>query len=159
MSQASQQWETFSAELYRDGSWRDIYVLGTELQDWVATARFLTDRGYDLAFQGGWKGTNFPRDIGQLFASDAQSESTTLSVDVAGIQLNSHFFEHSSIEFDVDPAEVDDPPKLDAIFDLMQGLANALDKDVILTPENQPEIVIFRCVPGKDRVEHVPFGG
>jgi len=40
----------------------------------------------------------------------------------------------------------------------MKGLADALGKDVVLTPENMPEIIILRYSPGADMV-YTPFGG
>ncbi|MFO0674814.1 MAG: hypothetical protein U0235_35225 [Polyangiaceae bacterium] len=40
----------------------------------------------------------------------------------------------------------------------MSGLANAVGKDAILTPESMPKIAIFRARPGTDRIEHLPFG-
>lgn len=73
--------------------------------------------------------------------------------------MNCHFFAVEQIEFDLDPAEVSDPSRLEGLFAFMKGLASAVGKDVLLTPENVPSIVIFRCRPGATHVEHVPFGG
>jgi hypothetical protein len=38
-------------------------------------------------------------------------------------------------------------------------LAEAVGKDVVLTPENMRETVIFRCRSGVHPIEHTPFGG
>jgi hypothetical protein len=84
---------------------------------------------------------------------------TSLSLDVGGVRVNSHFFATDEIEFDLDPAEVGAPARLDGLFAFMKGLANAVGKDVLFTPENMREIPIFRCRPGAEQVEHVPFGG
>lgn len=80
-------------------------------------------------------------------------------MDVSGIQLNCHFFTVVEIEFDLDPRKIVDPGKLDSVFDFMRGMANAVGKDVVLTLENHPQHVIFRCRPGSIRIEHTggPF--
>jgi hypothetical protein len=158
MNQATQRWEDFEAEFYRDGSLRDIYVLDTQLQDWCAAANFIARR-YRFEFTGGWQEAIFPRDIGQLFPTGPERQLTALSLDVSGVRVNCHFFTADEIEFDLDPAEVSDPSRLDGLFAFMKGLASAVGKDVLLTPENMREIAIFRCHPGADQMEHVPFGG
>lgn len=158
MNQATRRWDIFKAEFYRDGSLRDIYVLDTQLRDWNAAAKFIAQR-YRLEFTGGWKEATFPTDIGQLFPTSPDSQLTALSFDVEGVRVNCHFFTTDEIEFDVDPAEVNEPSRLDALFAFMKELATAVGKDVILTPENMREIAIFRCRPEGDQVEHIPFGG
>lgn len=60
-------------------------------------------------------------------------------------------------EFDIDPLEVSDGPKLAAVFDFMYGLADVLRKEVLLTPENEWESAIFRCHPNADWIEYRPF--
>jgi hypothetical protein len=75
------------------------------------------------------------------------------------VRVNCHFFTTEETEFDLDPAEVSDPAKLDGLFKFMKGLASAVVKDVVLTPESMPQIAIFRCRPGAKRIEHIPFGG
>jgi hypothetical protein len=158
MSQATEQWKAFEAEFFQDGSLRDIYVLDTQLQDWRAAAEFI-NRQYKFEFTGPWQEANFPRDLKRLFATSQESGMTSLFLDVSGVRVTSHFFTIYEIEFDIDPAEVTDPFKLDRLFAFMKGLASAVGKDVILTPENMPDIAIFRCRPGADQIEHIPFGG
>lgn len=159
MNQATEQWKSFAPEFYRDGSLRDIYVFNTLLDDWINVARFIVDQGYRISFSGAWTESAFPPDIGTLFPTGPESELTLLSIDVSRVYINCHFFSPQEIEFDLNPAEMSDSAKLAAIFDFMSGLANAVGKDVVMTPENMREIVIFRFRPGADRVEHRPFGG
>ena len=158
MSEVVQRWSAFEPEFYRDGSLRDIYVLNTQLPHWAAAVDFVAER-YALSFTGAWQGASLPRDIEQLFPTDPESQATALSVDVGGVLVNCHFFAVDEIEFDLDPADVRDPSRLDGLFAFMKGLANAVGKDVLLTPENMREIAIFRCRPGAEQIEHVPFGG
>ena len=159
MNQATEQWETFAGEFYRDGSFRDIYVFETTAEDWSRLGSFLVAEKYKIRFSGAWSNASFPDDVGQLFPSGPESALTVLTIDVSGVLVNCHFFSQEEIELDLDPAEVDGPSKLDAIFCLMRGLANALGKEVLLTPENMREIAIFRCGPQTAVVEHTPFGG
>ena len=154
----NQTWKTFADEFYRDGSLRDIYVFDVRLEDWTAVARFIVGQGYRIEFSGAWTQPTFPSDMARLFLSGPESELTLLSIDVSGVQICCHFFSQDEIEFDLDPDDVQDGSRLAALFEFMKGLADALGKDVVLTPENIPDIVIFRCSPGADMV-YTPFGG
>jgi len=158
MSEATQRWSVFEPEFYRDGILRDIYVLKTQLQDWAAALNFVAGRSR-FEFTGAWQGTSLPSDIERLFPTGPESEVTTLSVDLCGVQVNCHFFTTDEIEFDIDPAEVCAPSKLDGLFAFMKGLASSVGKEVILTPDNMPKIVIFRIRPGAEEIEHIPCGG
>jgi hypothetical protein len=131
MNQASQNWNTFAPEFYRDGSLRDIYVFNALLDDWTKAARFIVDRGYATRFSGAWTQSSFPSDIGTLFPEGRKDELTLLSVDVFGVSINCHFFSADEIEFDLNPVEISGPDNLAAVFDFMSGLANAVGKDVV----------------------------
>jgi hypothetical protein len=159
MNQATEHWGTFAGEFYRDGSLRDIYVFNTRLRDWANAAAFIVDQKYKVEFSGAWAQPRFPSDIAKLFPKGPESELTVLAIELSGVEVNCHFFSPNEIEFDLDPAEVSDPSKLDGVFNFMKGLANAVGKDVVLTPENMPQIEIFRCRHHGDLVEHTPFGG
>lgn len=158
MSEAAQRWSVFESEFYRDGSLRDIYVLNTHLQDWATAVKFVAGR-YAFHLSGAWQGTLFPPGIEPLFPTGPESQLTALSFDVGGVRLNCHFFAVDEIEFDLDPAEVSDPSRLDGLLAFMKGLSNAVGKDVLLTPENMRDFAIFRCRPGAEYIEHVPLGG
>lgn len=159
MSQAKKQWKSFAGEFRHDGTLRDIYILDVQLDHWEKAAGFIIRRGYRIRFAGAWTQTTFPADIARLFPTGPDSVLTTLFIDVSGASINCHFFSPDEIEFDLDPREIVDPSNLEAVFEFMHGLANAVGKDVVLTPENMPETAIFRCRPGVRRVEYTPFGG
>jgi hypothetical protein len=82
-----------------------------------------------------------------------------LSVWFAEVLANCHFFTAEEIEFDIDPRDVKGQRELNALFDFMRCLAQATDKDVVLTAENMPEIVIFRISPGQAAIQYHAFGG
>jgi hypothetical protein len=69
------------------------------------------------------------------------------------------FFTVEEIEFDIDPREVKGQQELNALFGFMRCLAQATDKEVVLTAENMREIVIFRASPGNAAIEYHAFGG
>jgi hypothetical protein len=159
MSQATEHWSAFAAEFYRDGSLRDIYLKDTQLDDWNIIAQFVLGHAYPIAFSGAWSSVTFPPDIARLFPKSADDELTLLEIDVSGVRVCCHFFTEQEIEFDLDPSDVDTPYKLDAIFHFMKGLAAAIGKDAVLTPENMPDTPIFRCRPDASAVEHTPLEG
>lgn len=158
MSATVDKWDTFKAEFCRDGSLRDIYAFDTGLEDWRRMADYVA-RNYAFRFQGGWAEQRFPEDLRSLFPTGPESDLTSLSIEVGRVMLNCHFFAEDEIELDLDPAEVDDATKLDALFKFMRGLAGALEKEVVLTPENMREIRIFRVSPRSEQVQHTAFGG
>jgi hypothetical protein len=158
MSDIGNRWELFAKEFYCDGSLRDIYVLNTELQHWDAAARFIEGR-YMLEFAGGWTGSQFPSGVARLFPKAADDPPTGLTIEVGSVRVVCHFFTIDEIEFDVNPADVGDVSSLADLFGFMSGLAEAVGKDVLLTPENCRDIPIFRFRPGVDSVCHVAFGG
>jgi hypothetical protein len=158
MKPATENWSRFAPEFYQEGSLRDIYVFNAQLEDWNKVIRFIVGR-YRIAFSGAWTQTEFPQQISCLFPEGPDSELTTRTVDVAGVRVHCHFFTEEETEFDLNPGEVVDPVRLGSVFEFMQGLASAVSKDSVLTPENMPEIVIFRCRPGLGTIEHTPCGG
>ena len=159
MKHAVEEWESFAHAFNRVESLLDIFIFQTQLADWDSALRFIVHQEYNFSFSGGWSHTSLPSDIGTLFNDRPDSEQTQLSIDVSGIQVNSHFFYHDEIDFDIDPDDVDNPSKLEAIFEFMHGLANAVGMDVVLTPEGAREIVIFRFRPEASQVEYNPPGG
>jgi hypothetical protein len=159
MNQATEQWQSFAGEFERDGTLRDIYVREVQIEHWEKAARFIVRRGYLIKFSGGWTQMTFPADIAELFPPGPENERTTLSIDVSGVLINCHFFAQDEMEFDLDPTDIIDSSRLNAVFEFMSGLANATGKEIVLTPENMPEVAIFRYHPGANRVEYTPFGG
>lgn len=80
MSQATQRWDVFEAEFYRDGSLRDIYVMDTQLQDWNAAVNFVARR-YRFWFTDGRQEASFPttREVSNVwsFAKDGKTYVTS----------------------------------------------------------------------------------
>ena len=74
---------------------------------------------------------------------------------MCGIAINLHFFTVDEIEFDLDPSDIDSESRLNDLFGFMATLADELTKEVVLTPENEQERPIFRCVPGSSSIQYL----
>jgi hypothetical protein len=126
-----------------DGSWRDIYVLGTDVHDWQKLLDFLRAYEYPIKYYQAGEEVLMPERAGQIFAQRGVV-APLLSVDVRGVTVISHFFWPGDIEFDIDPREVSEESRVEGIFDFMERVGRLLEKDVILTPENMQEIALVR---------------
>jgi hypothetical protein len=152
-------WDAVREEFaFDDGSWRDIYVLGTDMATWQRMLDGLRAAGYDMAYFRDLQPTELPAEAKQAFPPPDEC-NRLLSVRFAGVLANCHFFTPEEIEFDIDPREVKGQEQLDALLGFMHCLAEAAAKEAILTAENCPEIVILRVRPGQSAVEVQAFGG
>lgn len=154
---ASMVWEAVRDEFAFDGSWRDVYVLGTDMGDWQRMLDGLRSAGYDLVYLRDGETTDLPTHAEDAFPLEGESDRL-LAVHFGGVQANCHFFTPEEIEFDIDPREVGGQAQLDALLGFMWSLATSVGREAILCPENCSEIVIFR-VPPDGAVEHRVFGG
>jgi hypothetical protein len=150
-------WDVVRDEFAFEGSWRDIYVLGTDIASWQRMLDGLRAAGYDLAYFRDKQPTELPVEAAQAFPLPGECDRL-LSVRFAGVLANCHFFTTQEIEFDIDPREVIGQEQLDGVFGFMRCLSEAVGKDAILTEENCQEIVIFRVRPRQSAVEHQVFG-
>ena len=148
-------WETVRVEFVFDGSWRDIYVLGTNIATWERMLDGIRAKGYNLKYSRDDRPAELPVHVAQVFAIRSES-SPLLSVEFEGVLANCHFFAPGEIEFDIDPREVRGQERLDALIGFMHCLAEAVGKEALLTAENSPDIVIFRVRPGQSEVEYYP---
>lgn len=151
-------WETVREEFAFDGSWRDIYVSGTTIADWQRMLTAIRSAGYRLTYFRADQPTEMPTNAGDAFPLPDECDRR-LSVWFADVHANCHFFTVEEIEFDIDPRAVKGQEELNALFGFMRCLAQATDKEVVLTAENMPKIVIFRVSPGKAAIEYYAFGG
>lgn len=151
-------WEEVSREFAFDGSWRDLYVFGTTMADWQRMLDWLWSSPYEVRYFRNEEPVELPREASHAFPLPDACDRL-LSVTFAGVLANCHFFTAEEIEFDIDPRDVKGQHELDALLGFMQRLAAAVGKEVVLTPENFREAVIFRVRSGEEAVEWQPFGG
>ncbi len=133
-----------------DGSLRDIYILGTSIDDWALVWNVLTasDR---LAFDVDGIASTPPADVREAFALHA-SHSVTACYRLGKQRLNCHFFVEEEVEFDLDPRDVDGPVEAERLGQFLVVLGRTTSKEVRLTAENEPEAVIARYSPTSDSV-------
>jgi hypothetical protein len=150
-------WDSVRGEFTFDGSWRDIYVLGTDLAGWQRMLNGLRATRYNLSYFRDGKPVELPARAEDAFPLEGECDRL-LSVRFCGVLANCHFFTPDEIEFDIDPREVVGQPQLDGVFGFMRCLAESVGRDGILCPENCPRAVVFRVRPGASVVEHHGFG-
>jgi hypothetical protein len=151
-------WDSVRGEFAFDGSWRDIYILGTSISDWDRMLDAIQVAGYTRAYFRDDQLTEMPSNAAQAFPLPEEC-NRLMSIWFSDVQANCHFFNVEEIEFDIDPREVKGQQQLDGLLGFMRCLADALAKEVILAVENSPEIVIFRVRPGETKIDYQPFGG
>ena len=145
-------WAKVRGEFAFDGSWRDIFVQGTDPAAWQRVLDALRAGRYDLSYQRNNTPEELPARAEEAFPLEGECDRL-LSVRFCGVLANCHFFRRDEIEFDIDPREVVSQPQLDALFGFMRCLADATGRDAILCHENCPEAVIFRVRPGAAAIE------
>ena len=149
MSWCRVTWEEIEPELNWDGSWRDLYVLETTVDDWRLFLQFLRAGRYVTRFQDhrstvvGTEGgvRSLPHYPTSLFHG-RDERFTLLEVDVGRVTLNTDFFTPDNIHLDLDPRKVQSTDDADTLFAFMRGLGRALGKPVRLTHENMCDLVI-----------------
>ncbi|MDO9076013.1 MAG: hypothetical protein Q7U72_01030 [Brevundimonas sp.] len=145
-------WERVRHDFEWDGALRDIYVLETSEDDWQRVLDALRQWTPVPVFKRNETITPFH---GQ--AADALSDPNggLLSINVAGMVFNCHFFGADEIEFDLDPREVTEPEQAEAIGRFMGMLGNATGKPVILTYESGRTEIICRWSPATRTAEWI----
>jgi len=148
-------WNTVNRAFeFEAGSFRDIYLLGTDLDAWQRMLDGLSARQYELAYFRDDQAIELPPDAIEVFASLPECYHQ-LSVNLCQVQANCHFFTPDDIEFNIDPREVKGQSELDAVFAFMRCLADSASMDAILTLEDSPDGVIFRVCPGQNEIDYL----
>jgi hypothetical protein len=96
---SSLAWKAVQSEFLFDGSWRDIYVLGTDMAGWQQMLDGLRSANYDLRYFRGNNPTEVPARAEDAFDREYRP---LLSVQFCGMLANCHFFSSEEIEFDID---------------------------------------------------------
>jgi hypothetical protein len=139
-----------------DGSYRDLYVRSTSLNDWHDFLKFVDATRYRLSFQIDGTPAQTPSDATLLFTADTHP---LLQIHLEGVTLHCHFFLVEEIELDLDPQELTDDhdgARADAILAFMAELGEALRKPVLMTAENAPDAVMFRYDPATEQITYEP---
>ena len=143
-------WSQIATDSKSDGSLRDIYILGTSIDDWALIWNVLTASG-SLAFGVDGIARTPPADVREAFALHA-SHSVTACYRLGKQRLNCHFFVEEEVEFDLDPKDVDGLVEAERLGQFLVDLGRMTSKEVRLTAENEREAVIARYSPTSDSV-------
>lgn len=138
---------------YWDGSWRDIYVLQTNRVDWKIWVDYV-NKNYRID----WFKSKADKDENQIdfsvieeFWSGDEDLCSTARVLIDKIQINAHFFDDNEMENDIDPREFNSIDDHNKLIKYMSDISILLDKEIILTPENEHETVLLKVI--KDNIE------
>jgi hypothetical protein len=148
---AGVSWGKCETDFEPDGSLRDIYVLQTTLDDWLAVLSSVTAPPYSATVDGA-AASSVSVDLPALLAHPGVH---LLSFPVGRVDVNCHFFSEKEIEFDFVPNGLTEED-LKGLLTFMSSLGRLTGKLVVMTPENCPTHPIFRCDPRQGSVEYVP---
>ena len=139
---------------YWDGSWRDLYILQTNLDDNLKWTNYVNEN-YRIEWFNGLTQADEKKidyEVIKEFWNGNHDLCSTAKVFIDKIQINNHFFDNEEIENDIDPREINSIEDHEIVVKYMKDLALLLDKTIILTPENDKEIVLMKV--SKDGIEY-----
>jgi hypothetical protein len=146
-------WNLVHDDLIYDGSLRDIYIRETTLDNWN---QFLSVVRATKQYQYFVDGELTPLPAVAVDIFSKRNYQKILSVWVGEVQLNCHFFAEGEIELDLDPQQVTNQESFDAIRQFMEQLAIAIQRSVLLTPENLSEHPIIQYEPESKSWQYFP---
>jgi hypothetical protein len=146
----------YKKAFYDDGSFRDIYIFGTDERDWQKLLAFLRSSTYTIEFSVDDQPTPLPEQVETIFTL-RDDHSTILHIDKEHLSLTSFFFTSEEIEFDLDPRDFQGEvagEQIARLLDFIRTVGRLLGKAVILTleggslPEGGSLAPLFRFDPG-----------
>ena len=79
--------------------------------------------------------------------------AANLSIPVGDGVVNCHFFDDTELELDIRPSDYQTEESWDALSSFLQGLADNLKREVIMTAENTQERVHIRYQPKQKKAQ------
>ena len=134
-----------------DGSWRDIYVFDTTIDDWEKFLDFVRNYDCKLRLLHDGDPSAIPDTALKIFQDTEHSHS--LSMDIDDITIVAHFFRTDEIEMDIDPREITSQIQFDRFTNFVLALGSKLQKDIFITEENASEEIWFRYSFDKQKLE------
>lgn len=140
------EWQKLKDKIYfEDGSLRDIYVHNVTLHDWKLWIDYV-NRKHKTSFHiydTERVDEKISIDTIAAYFQDNKDFGCEATVYVGSIIIKTYFFIEEEIENDISPKDIQSLEDHYALLDYMQGLSNVLNKKVVLTPENMPEVVLI----------------
>lgn len=141
------EWTELKDKIYYwDGSWRDIYILNTTRQDWNRWIAYV-NKNYSIDWFNGKTNTDEKKvdfNVIEEFWNGNLDLCSTAKVFIDNIQINAHFFDDTEMENDIDPREFTSIEDHDKLVKYMTDISILLDKEIILTPENEHETALLK---------------
>lgn len=139
-------WEERKNKIYYlDGSFRDVVVKNTSLEDWGEMIYFL-NKNYKVKqkFLSLHREESFiDFDLVKKYWLGEGINMSTVSVYLDSIIINTHFFSDVEIEFDINPKEINSLEDDIKITKFIKELSNLLNKEVVITPQDEHNVVLF----------------
>ncbi len=143
-------WNQLKNKIYVwDRGWLDIYIHATSANDWEKWTQYV-NQNFKIDWYNGKTErdeTNIDFSVIQEYWDGNHDLCSTAKVYIDdNIQVNAHFFDDAEIENDIDPREfksIDDHNKL---IEFLKGLSKKLEKEVTVTPENCPEMILMKIM-------------
>jgi len=138
---------------YSDGSLRDIYILQTNMEDNKKWVDFVNEHYIVKWFNGLTQSdeTKIDFEVVKGYLKRDHDLGLSASVFLDKIQINNHFFIETEIENDISPKEINSLQDHERVIGYMISLSKALDKQIILTPENEQGTILIKVT--NDNVE------
>lgn len=136
--------------LYQDGSLRDVYVFATTDRELGAFLDYVRPMIGDDDFRIGGEPSSLPDTYLDVMMR-GQEMTTNLSIPVGDGFVNCHFFDSIELELDFRPNDYQTEASWDALSYFLQGLADSMEREVLVTAENMQECVHIRFEPREKR--------
>lgn len=111
----------------------DIFAFDVTDHHWQSLLSFLSTN-YELKYLEDGVAQPLP-ELTEIWQRAGQ-KALTLQVILPGFTANAFFFCRDQIELNVFPEDVTSAEKAGAVFNLMKGLAQTLDREVFMVPES-----------------------
>lgn len=140
-------WNQLKNKIYVwDEGWLDIYVHDTSRENWETWIKYVNQN-----FRIEWYNGITEKDEDKIdfkiireFWDGNHDLNSTAKVFIDDIQVNAHFFDDTEIENDIDPREFKNIEDHNKLIEYLKELSIRLKKEVTVTPENCPEIILVK---------------
>jgi hypothetical protein len=142
-------WQQLRDKLYYlDGSLRDIYVPCTTRYDWILWANYVNSKYKTSFYTYETEIREEKINADQVFQIwDGRHDNLSeASIFIDNILVKNYFFTDEAIENDVTPSQINSIDDHCKLIEYMSNISKILNKKVILTPENSPEIELVEGV-------------
>jgi hypothetical protein len=137
-------WEKTKWIFEPDGTLRDIYVENVDIEDWKILIDYL-NTNYTVKYSSSEVNKIDKGYVIQLLTDlTGEMDLKTVSIIIDDIIINTHFFSINEIEFDVQPEEINSVISFEKILNFMNEISRILNKQLILTGENQIEFPLIK---------------